>query len=340
MTVFYQRCCSTLGWSVDEALVESLSTDNKTELAKLESDLASAMNGENELDMMDAHIAKAEFLYRIGHKNESIAVLKKALNLKHASTGQKIDLQLKIIKVALFHFDSELLSAHIAEAKTLVSTGGDWDRRNRLKVYEGAYQMMTRDFKHAAENFLSSIATFTSYEVMDYKLFIQRTVFLAMQVLSRSDLKKKIINSPDVRQVIREMPDVKAFLDSLFGCDYATFSTSLVAAHDAIKRDRLMGEHVHFYVKQMRIKAYNQFLEAYKSVTIESMAKSFGVSPDFIDNELFRFISLGRLNAKIDKTAGIIETNRPDAKNAQYQDVIKHGDTLLNHVQHLARVVN
>ena len=103
MTVFYKHCCSTLGWSVDDALVESLSTDNKTELAKLESDLTAAMDGENELDMMDAHIAKAEFLYRIGHKDESIAVLKEALSLKHASTGQKIDLQLKIIKVALFH---------------------------------------------------------------------------------------------------------------------------------------------------------------------------------------------------------------------------------------------
>jgi 26S proteasome regulatory subunit N7 len=75
-------------------------------------------------------------------------------------------------------------------------------------------------------------------------------------------------------------------------------------------------------------------------VTISSMADAFGVSSDFIDSELFRFISMGRLNAKIDKTSGIIETNRPDAKNAQYQAVIKHGDALLNQIQALSRVLN
>lgn len=53
-----------------------------------------------------------------------------------------------------------------------------------------------------------------------------------------------------------------------------------------------------------------QFLESYKSVTIDSMATSFGVTPEFIDMELVDFIVSGRLTAKIDKVAGVIETNR------------------------------
>jgi 26S proteasome regulatory subunit N7 len=51
-------------------------------------------------------------------------------------------------------------------------------------------------------------------------------------------------------------------------------------------------------------------------------------------------IASGRLNAVIDKVGGIIETNRPDAKNAQYQDAIKQGDLLLNRIQKLSRVIN
>lgn len=40
----------------------------------------------------------------------------------------------------------------------------------------------------------------------------------------------------------------------------------------------------------------------------------------FIDyRELSRFIAAGRLNCKIDKVGGIVETNRPDSKNYQYQ---------------------
>ena len=53
-----------------------------------------------------------------------------------------------------------------------------------------------------------------------------------------------------------------------------------------------------------------QFLDAYKSVTLESMAQSFGVSAAFIDAELEEFIVAGRLTAKIDKVAGVVETNR------------------------------
>ncbi len=44
-----------------------------------------------------------------------------------------------------------------------------------------------------------------------------------------------------------------------------------------------------------------QFLDSYKSVTLESMASAFGVSVDFIDHELVDFIVAGRLPAKIDK---------------------------------------
>ena len=53
-----------------------------------------------------------------------------------------------------------------------------------------------------------------------------------------------------------------------------------------------------------------QFLDSYKSVTLESMAQSFGVSVAFIDRELADFIVTNRLTAKIDKVAGIVETNR------------------------------
>jgi len=35
--------------------------------------------------------------------------------------------------------------------------------------------------------------------------------------------------------------------------------------------------------------------------------------------ELSRFIAAGRLHCKIDKVGGIVETNRPDSKNYQYQ---------------------
>ena len=70
------------------------------------------------------------------------------------------------------------------------------------------------------------------------------------------------------------------------------------------------------------------------------MAETFGVSVDFLDAELARFISCGCLPAKVDKVANVVETNRPDDKSNKYQKIIKQGDILLNRIQQLARCVS
>ena len=57
------------------------------------------------------------------------------------------------------------------------------------------------------------------------------------------------------------------------------------------------------------------------------------------DRDLSRFIATHRLHAVIDKVNGIVETNRPDAKNAQYQQVIKLGDVLISKIQKLSKVI-
>ena len=75
---------------------------------------------------------------------------------------------------------------------SLIEEGGDWDRRNRLKVYQGIYFLSIRDFKSAANNFLDSISTFTSYELMDYKTFVTYTVLASMIALERVDLRQKV----------------------------------------------------------------------------------------------------------------------------------------------------
>lgn len=59
-----------------------------------------------------------------------------------------------------------------------------------------------------------------------------------------------------------------------------------------------------------------------------------------ICRELSRFIAAGKLHCKIDKVAGVLETNRPDARNAFYQSTIKQGDFLLNRIQKLSRVID
>ena len=80
----------------------------------------------------------------------------------------------------------------LSTVSSLVEEGGDWDRRNRLKVYRALYAMQIRDFKTAAVNFFEAISTFTSTELMTYKTFVKYAALCCTVALPRSDLKSKV----------------------------------------------------------------------------------------------------------------------------------------------------
>ena len=50
-----------------------------------------------------------------------------------------------------------------------------------------------------------------------------------------------------------------------------------------IQKDEHIGVHTKYVVKELRVMIYSQFLESYKSVTLECMAAEFGVSATFLD---------------------------------------------------------
>jgi len=236
--------------------------------------------------------------------------------------------------------DFDVINRNLDKAKTLIEEGGDWDRRNRLKVYQGLHALLMRDFKTAAKQFLDTVATFTSYELMDYNTFVIYTIFCAILALSRPDLREKVTRGAEILEVLHSLPQVKNYLFSLYECRYADFFKSLAYVEQYMKMDRYFEQHYRYYVREMRIIAYNQLLESYSSLTLSYMANAFGVSTQFVDKELSRFIAAGRLHCKIDRVNEIVETNRPDNKNWQYQETIKKGDLLLNRIQKLSRVIN
>ncbi|GFR18302.1 26S proteasome non-ATPase regulatory subunit 6 [Trichonephila clavata] len=200
--------------------------------------------------------------------------------------------------------------------------------------------MAIRDFKSAANFFLDTVSTFTSYELMDYKTFVTYTVICSMISLPRVDLREKVVKGSEILEVLHSASDIREYLFSLYNCQYAEFFQKLALVEKMLKQDRLLAAHFRYYVREMRILAYTQLLESYRSLTLQYMADAFGVTTEFVDRELARFIAAGRLHCKIDKVGGIVETNRPDSKNYQYQACIKQGDILLNRVQKLSRVIN
>jgi len=75
---------------------------------------------------------------------------------------------------------------------SLIDSGGDWDRRNRLKVYRALHHLSIRDFKEAADLLIDSLSTFTSTELMEYEEFVAYTVLAAGVGCDRKGIKTKV----------------------------------------------------------------------------------------------------------------------------------------------------
>ncbi|XP_022738121.1 26S proteasome non-ATPase regulatory subunit 6 homolog [Durio zibethinus] len=339
MTPYCETLVANKVVELDQSVLDSMRAKNEEEIKKLDEKIADAEENLGESEVREAHLAKSLYYIQIGEKEKALEQLK-VTESKTVAVGQKMDLVFYTLQIGFFYMDFDLISNSIDRAKNLFEEGGDWERKNRLKVYEGLYCMSTRNFKKAANLFLDSISTFTTYELFPYDTFIFYTVLTSIISLDRVSLKQKVVDAPEVLTVIGKIPYLSEFLNALYDCRYKSFFLAFAGLTEQIKLDRYLHPHFRFYMREVRTVVYSQFLESYKSVTIEAMAKAFGVTVEFIDLELSPFIAAGKLHCKIDKVAGVLETNRPDAKNALYQATIKQGDFLLNRIQKLSRVID
>ena len=116
---------------------------------------------------------------------------------------------------------------HHPPPRSLIENGGDWEKRNRLKAYEGLYKLVQRDIAGAAQLFLSSLQTFTSFELMDMKSFVFYAAITGLFSLQRVELKKQVIDSPEVNAFVEKIPFFQSFVRDLHACKYDSFVESL-----------------------------------------------------------------------------------------------------------------
>lgn len=317
--------------------LQELEEKNKLKLQELEKAVEDAKESAGDMEVLDARFEIARFAAKSLSKDDALDAYNKILLLPKLSSGKTIDAYMEVSRVASFYNDTD---ACVDFTNKAMKKAADWDRRNRLRVYNALQKLSSRDIKDAAALLIECIATFSCTELCTYKDFVVYTIISNLLHLPRTELKEKIIDGPEILTLVGEIPIVSKLVNSLYDCDYKGYLHAMVDVQSILLSDRFFQPHTGYIMRELHVLGYKQFLDSYKSVTLDRMAKSFGVSPYFLDLQLSRFIAAGRLTAKIDKVGGVVETNRPDLKNAQYKDMIMKGDLLLNRIQKLGRVMD
>ncbi|KAL4817521.1 26S proteasome subunit RPN7-domain-containing protein [Aspergillus spinulosporus] len=394
-TLASRRLSQKIDFPWDEALYQSLVEENRKELAEFQKEEDEAEEAAGDTEVQAARGKRAEFWARVGDKDKAIESHETLLE-KTTFLGSKIDLVLAMIRIGLFFGDTLYVKKNIERAEGLIESGGDWDRRNRLKAYKGLHLLTVRSYSAAAPLLLDSLSTFTSYELCSYSALVIYAVLAGSLSLKRVDFKAKVVDAPEIKAILgsgedrlaaltgeissgpgaqdEEMKDASSssgattavnlttfggnagiqaeaenpidftplsnLVSSLYNGNYRTFFLALAAVEDHfLTQDRYLYEHRAWFVREMRLRAYQQLLQSYRVVGLNSMANDFGVTVDYLDRDLARFISNNRIACTIDRVNGIIETNRPDDKNKQYADVVKHGDALITKLQKYGQAV-
>ncbi|VEU24415.1 DEKNAAC105505 [Brettanomyces naardenensis] len=333
--LYYDIKLPGLEW--DQSLYDLMKANNDKKVKELQEEIAKLdEEDEGELEILKKWIQLAEYYASIGDKENTVLTIKKTIALA-PSTGSKIDLYLTVSRVGFFYDDKVFTKRYLDEANSLIEKGGDWERRNRYKTYMGIYLMSTRKFEEAAKLLIDCLSTFTSTELASYEEVAQYSLICGSISLSRPDLKKKLLESPEILSINStsdKLKPVYELIQSLYSCEYKNFfPTLLQTSDDILTKNKYLAPHANYYKRELRCQAYSQLLESYKSISLKSMAQSFGVSVNFLDADLCKFIPSKKLSCVIDRVNGVIETNRADNKNTQYHVLIRNGDALLTKLQ-------
>ena len=108
------------------------------------------------------------------------------LRIWQVGLGNRMDLVFLNIRIGLFHNDHTITTANIAKAKQMLEEGGDWDRRNRLKVEIETMQPWLGLFSNNLQ--LLKIFTLTSSGVRGFVRHVREGLQAVCEALPRRHL--------------------------------------------------------------------------------------------------------------------------------------------------------
>ncbi|CAG2055021.1 unnamed protein product [Timema podura] len=365
MAPYYISVCTDLGWNMDLALLDKMLAVNKERQAKFDAE-SDGDSVSDEDDYTSKWQEKLDYYCSLGDKENAQKLATTKSQDKSLSIQSRLYAVFGLFRISYFHgCDIFGMKKAIEKATELIEGGpisggaGDWSSRNKLKAYEGLYSLAIREYDKSARLLLEAVPTYESYELASFEDIVKYALLACMISLPRHELQNNLSKHGEMAQALKlKCPDHCEYFSSLYECRYADFFVSLALIEKMMRVDPLLHPHYRQYVRDMRLRAYDQLLQAYRTFGLQRMGETFGVTTEFIENEVGRFAADGRLLCKIDRVAKVVITKfyvndeksrdnqvfySPQAvhdREVLYQKIIKHGDHLLNRMKKLARVID
>ncbi|ELQ76670.1 26S proteasome regulatory complex, subunit RPN7/PSMD6 [Trachipleistophora hominis] len=274
---------------------------------------------------------RLEYLAKIGNLSSFVEESRDAV----LTTSTKMDIVLCQIRLGMIFKDYSLIHDKINAGLKLSEKDCDWDRKNKFKVYYAFYNLLKSDYELAADLFASSLATFQCNELFSYEMAVNYTIFCSLLSFSREQLHERVLKSTDVLEVKHHVNLAYDLAQAIYNCYYDKIFPCLVAFSSYYMDDIFIGDKIHYFINETKIRSYNQLLESYSSIGLESMALTFGVSEEYLEADLGKFLVNERMKCVIDKIDKMVLVKEVDET---LYDMV--GDKCEKIVNYIEREVN
>jgi 26S proteasome regulatory subunit N7 len=210
-TKLYQDKTPTLASAkITKDTLTALETQHADHVKTLEENIATARESAGDMEVLEAQLQLAQFAAKSLSETEALQAYQAILQSSKLSSGKQMDVLMEMTRVASFYDNSKLADDYLEQTLKLAASsgGGDWDRRNRLQVYQALQQLLHRNLQKAASLLVDCIATFSCTELCTYTECILYATLTNLLHLPRVELKEKIIDGPEVLGVAKELPAV------------------------------------------------------------------------------------------------------------------------------------
>ncbi|KAI5179681.1 26S proteasome regulatory subunit N7 [Nematocida sp. AWRm80] len=226
------------------------------------------------------------------------------LTEKNRSIIVKYDIYITEIRMLLLLEEESQIKGVINRINNIIDLGIDWNRKNKYKVYQGLVSLLSRDYS-GCSIFLECISTFDCRELFEYDELILYCIYIGIMTLSRQEIKKKLIDSSEVCEVVKNIPGAFDLVNNYYECNYGSifkdiyvFSTELV--------NNINITDIDYFIYTIKVRLYTQLLTSYKAISIDQMSSIFGVSLQYIQNDLEEMILRKDISCKINHNNNMI----------------------------------
>ena len=334
MAIAKKREFSSADIELSREWLENNTRNADAELRKLESGLSDLLTERVKENLRMQYVELGDHYYDRGDlKNASACYMR---TRDYCSTPKHVvSMCLSVIAVSLESESFAHVNVHANKATTSLDQLDDDDddviiARAKLSCACGIAALRLGRYKEAANKFTEIPTEIgTSYaSVCAAKDVATYGTLCALASFDRKDLRELILDNKKsaFRAHLEAASDVREVVQDFYNSKYTSCFTALDAMRDALALDLHLGSHVDALYKQIRERAFIQYVEPYISVDLTVMATAFNTTVEAIEGELTHLIAADKILARIDGTDSTLRSTSTNLRAQVFDQMIADGE--------------